>query len=77
MTIYNAKEAAEKGVTLTIGDTVVVSETRQFTIEGVTAFVSPLNGKASVNFQVSYIDGEKTGTDSVYSDHLHTLFKPA
>jgi hypothetical protein len=75
MTFYKAEDIAKNGGNLTVGDTVVISDTKSFTITGVNVFVSPLDGKGNVTFTFAYSDGERTGVNSVHSDHIGNWLK--
>lgn len=75
MSFYKAQDIINNGATLIVGDTVVISDTKSFTITGVSVFVSPLDGKGTVKFDLTYAYGDKTGTDSVHSDHISNWLK--
>lgn len=76
MTVYDGKKSYENGVTLRIGDEVIVSPTKRFTVLDVEINIRAIDGKGEVKFRLEYeVDG-RTGVDSVDQDSIHAWMKP-
>lgn len=63
-------EQVRNGKTIALNDTVVVNDTKSFTIVGIEVQVSPVNSEVSCYFTLDYNCDGRNGTDKIESRHL-------
>lgn len=76
MNVHQAKVCYEKGVVLNVGDKVVISDSRYFSIMDVEIVIDTKTGQVDPLFHLAYFWDGRRGFDLVKPNNLHNWMKP-